>query len=438
MKALILESSRLYRQLIDNLLAQQGFDNDITDELATARELLNQQSYDLLCLNENLKDGSGLELVRQCRSSETLQGIPILFFTSDTALARQLKDLAVNAVIPKTNLQQIHDQVLYFVEQQVDPIFRKGRILLVEDSDSIAAMIGEALEYRGYRVDHFTAADEAWSAFVNEVSYGSDEAAFDLVLTDIHVEGSINGLELTRRIRQVEDARGFVPIIAITSQDSPELRLSLYREGVSDFIHKPVLVEELLIRAGNLIDNKRLLDKVHDQRRELYILATTDKLTGCQNRHSLLEFSKKMMAQAQRHGFPVSLLMIDLDHFKQINDQHGHATGDQVLYGVGTLLLQSFRDSDLVARFGGEEVVVLMDHCSAKEACSKAEELRQSLEQLKPAGLRVTASIGVSSLEAGQTAAFEALFTAADEAVYRAKDKGRNQVALQPLPHRKD
>lgn len=438
MKALILESSRLYRQLIDNLLAQQGFDNDITDEVAAARELLNQQSYDLLCLNENLKDGSGLELVRQCRSSEALQGIPILFFTSDTVLARQLKELAVNAVIPKANLQQIHDQVLHFVEQQVAPLFRKGRILLVEDSDSIAALIGEALEYRGYRVDHFCAADEAWSAFVNEVSYGSDEAAFDLVLTDIHVEGSINGLELTRRIRQVEDARGFVPIIAITSQDSPELRLSLYREGISDFIHKPVLVEELLIRAGNLIDNKRLLDKVHDQRRELYILATTDKLTGCQNRHSLLEFSKKMMAQAQRHGFPVSLLMIDLDHFKQINDQHGHATGDQVLNGVGTLLLQSFRDSDLVARFGGEEFVVLMDHCSAKEACSKAEKLRQSLEQLKPAGLRVTASIGVSSLEAGQTADFEALFSAADEAVYRAKDKGRNQVALQPLPHRTD
>ena len=145
MKALILESSRLYRQLIDNLLAQQGFDNDITDEVAAARELLNQQSYDLLCLNENLKDGSGLELVRQCRSSEALQGIPILFFTSDTVLARQLKELAVNAVIPKTNLQQIHDQVLHFVEQQVAPLFRKGRILLVEDSDSIAALIGEAL-----------------------------------------------------------------------------------------------------------------------------------------------------------------------------------------------------------------------------------------------------------------------------------------------------
>ena len=438
MKALILDSSRLYRQLLDKLLAQQGFDNDITDELSAARDLLANERYDLLCLNENLKDGSGIELVRRCKQDQRLREIPILFFTAERGLEHELQSLGVDSIIPKNNLQQISDQIQRFVEERLDPLFREGRILFIEDSDSIAQLIGKSLQGQGYRVEHHEAADRAWQAFIDEVSYGSDREAYDLVLTDIHVEGAFDGLELTRRIRAVDDARGFVPIIAITSQDDPQLRLSLYREGVSDFIRKPVMIEELLIRVHNLITNKRLLDKVHDQRRELYALATTDKLTGCHNRHSLMDFSRKFIAQAIRHRFPVSVMVIDLDHFKQINDRHGHATGDIVLQEVGALLNRSFREGDLVARFGGEEFVILLDHCDATGAAGKAESLRRALEALRPAGLTVTASIGITTLDVGQSTDFEALFAAADEAVYRAKAGGRNRVEFQPCLNRAD
>jgi two-component system cell cycle response regulator len=432
MKALILDSSRLYRQLLDKLLAQQGFDTDITDELKTDRELLGSNRYDLLCLNEHLKDGSGLDLVRACKHDPQSSDIPILFFTADTHLEDQLKTLGVDAIIPKNNLQQINDQIQHFVEERLDPLFREGRILFIEDSSSIAGLIGAALQDQGYRIDHFPAADRAWEAFVGEVSYGSDQEAFDLVLTDIQVEGCFDGHELIRRIRKIDDARGFVPIIALTAQDDPKLRLALYREGVNDFIRKPIMVEELLIRVHNLITNKRLLDKVHDQRRELFALATTEKLTGCHNRHSLMDFSKKFIAQAIRHQFPVSLMVIDLDHFKRINDTHGHATGDIVLQEVGELLNRSFREGDLVARFGGEEFVVLLDHCDARGVSGKAEPLRQAIEQLRPADLTVTASIGTTAMEPPVQRGFEALFAAADEAVYRAKEGGRNRVEFQP------
>ena len=431
MNALILDSSRLYRQLLNQLLAQQGFDNDITDDASTAREWLAGGRYDLLCLNEHLSQGSGIELLREARANGWLEGMAVLFFTADKGLDSALEELGVDAVIPKNNLQQISDQIEHFLEHRLDPLFREGRILFVEDSDSIAGVIGSTLRQQGYRVDHFHAADSAWQDFIGEVSYGSDHEAFDLVLTDIQVEGSFDGLELTRRIRAIDDARGFVPIIAITAQDNPELRLSLYREGINDFIQKPVLCEELLIRVHNLISGKRLLDKVHDQRRELHALATTDRLTGCHNRHSLMDFSRKFIAQALRHRFPVSLMVIDLDHFKQINDQHGHATGDRVLEAVGELLNRSFREGDLVARFGGEEFVVLLDHCAALDARNKAERLRCDLERLKPAGLTVTASIGVSALDPDRPTDFEGLFAAADEAVYRAKEEGRNRVVLQ-------
>ena len=428
MKALIIENSRLYRQLLDNILGQHGFQNDIADEYRMARHFLDTNKYDIICLNEIIKGGSGHELVRYCRHSDALRETPILFFTSDDTIKAKMDGVCVDGIIYKHNLQQISDQIVNFLETRYDPLFGEGRILLVEDSPSIARIITSALDQTGYRVVHFEAADQAWNEFVDEVSYGSDDNAYDLVITDVNVSGDLNGEQLTRKIRQLDDARGFVPIMAITSDLSDKLRLGLYRAGVNDFVPKPILIEELLVRVANLITNKRLLDKVHDQRRELFTLATTDKLTGCHNRHSLMEFAQKFIAQAIRHRFPVSLMVLDLDHFKQVNDQHGHATGDEALADTGNLLNRSFREGDMVARFGGEEFVVLLNHCDHKDAVLIAEKCRTALGKLQPAGLPVTASIGVSTLSAGHQLTFEQLFAAADEGVYRAKGNGRNQV----------
>lgn len=238
----------------------------------------------------------------------------------------------------------------------------------------------------------------------------------------------MSGTDLVHRIRGLQDARGHIPIIASTTQTDDKLRLKLYRAGINDFLPKPVLLEELFLRVRNLITNKRLLDKVHDQRRELYAMATTDKLTGCHNRHSLTEFAKKFISQAVRHQYPISLMMLDLDFFKKINDTYGHAVGDIVLEEMGKLLNCSFRDGDMVARFGGEEFVVLLNHCDTETVLDLAEKTRQQIEQLKPNQLTISSSIGVTTLAPGTTFDFEALFHAADLAVYKAKENGRNQV----------
>jgi two-component system cell cycle response regulator len=427
-KALIIENSRLYRQLLDIILGQHGFDNDIAVDYRMARHFLDTHHYDVICLNEVIEGGSGIELVRYCRYSEALRDIPILFFSADDDIQARLNGFHVDGIILKHNLQQISDQIVNFLETRYDTLFGEGRILLVEDSDSIANMILSALGQAGYKVERFESAEDAWREFNGEVSYGSDDNAYDLVITDVNVAGAMNGRQLTQKIRGLSDARGFVPITAITSDQSDQLRLALYRAGVNDFIPKPILIEELLVRVSNLITNKRLLDKVHDQRRELFALATTDKLTGCHNRHSLMEFAGKFIAQAIRHRFPVSLMVLDLDHFKQVNDQHGHATGDEVLAATGNLLNGSFREGDMVARFGGEEFVVLLNHCDQRDAVLIAEKFRHAIAQLEPAGLKVSASIGVTTLAPGHQLSFENLFAAADEGVYQAKENGRNQV----------
>jgi len=433
MRALIIENSRVYCLLLDNILSHQGFNNDICDSIESARSHTDSHSYDLICINHYLKDGYGSEFVDYCRNHGLNQNTSIVYLTSNQNYPRELGSLPVDKFIFKLNKEQITHQITHFIESHLDPIFSEGRILLIEDSKTVAAFILSQLKNTGYQVEHFRNAENALSFFENEVSSGSDINAFDLVITDINLEGSMTGQELVEKIRALEDARGFVPIFAVTGDTSNELRLALYEKGVNDFIRKPVMARELIVRIGNLITNKRLLDKVHDQRRQLFALATTDKLTGCHNRHSLMDYSAKFIALSSREQYPISMLVIDLDHFKAINDKHGHAVGDVVLEAVGILLNGFFREGDLVARFGGEEFVILMSHCDQELAHNKAEKLRIGIAELKPEELSISASIGLTTRIPEQNCDFESLFSAADKAVYQAKSNGRNCVVFQPL-----
>ena len=305
MRVLITENSRLYRQLLDNIFGQLGFQRDISDNITMARSFLETETYDLICINQHLEDGSGIDFVEYCNNHKSCGHTPILFLTSNSQPDQKIESLRIREVILKSSLQQISAQITRFVENHLDPTFLEGRILLVEDSKSMASVILNLVKSTGYKALHFCDGESAWETFQNEKGLGSNSSAFDLVITDINLEGKMSGKKLIKHIRALDDARGFIPIIAMTTDNTDKLRLSLYESGVTDFLQKPFLAQELLIRTRNLITNKRLLDKVHDQCRELFTLATTDKLTGCHNRHSLMEFSDKFISQAIRQKHPV-------------------------------------------------------------------------------------------------------------------------------------
>jgi diguanylate cyclase (GGDEF)-like protein len=178
---------------------------------------------------------------------------------------------------------------------------------------------------------------------------------------------------------------------------------------------------------------------MHKERadRETYELATTDSLTGVYNRRTFKELAEPQLSRSRRAHLPVSLLLLDLDHFKRINDTYGHLAGDDVLREFSRLVREGLRKEDLLARYGGEEFVVLLPGTGAAAAQVSAERIREDVaaRQLDANGhlVRVTVSIGVAS-EAGDTLpSLEAMLGRADEALYQAKNQGRNKVVTLPM-----
>jgi diguanylate cyclase (GGDEF)-like protein len=180
-----------------------------------------------------------------------------------------------------------------------------------------------------------------------------------------------------------------------------------------------------------VLNTTRVELELEASRAELLALSLTDPLTGVRNRRALYDCAQHEIARAGRSGEPVTLLMVDVDHFKKVNDLHGHPVGDKVLREVAAAILNTARGSDVVARFGGEEFAVLL--IQTEQAAATAERLRAAIARLEvraPEGpVKVTVSIGVASAS-GESIDFEALIRHADDALYKAKREGRNRVAV--------
>jgi diguanylate cyclase (GGDEF)-like protein len=185
------------------------------------------------------------------------------------------------------------------------------------------------------------------------------------------------------------------------------------------------MIDQFATHGALALRNALLLDQIRR-------LAATDALTGLANRRTLEEMLEREISRATRHGDDVTLVMLDLDHFKNLNDTHGHQVGDEVLRHVGRQLSGQCRDFDTPARYGGEEFAVILPRCSQEEAVEVAERMRRALAQGDPP-VPITASAGVATFPP-QAGGPDALIRAADRALYRAKGAGRDQTAAWTQP----
>lgn len=248
----------------------------------------------------------------------------------------------------------------------------------------------------------------------------ADKPVPDLILLDIEMPG-MDGYEVCRQLKQNAETKN-IPVIFVTANDQEEDEEKGLQLGAVDYITKPIRPSIVAARVNTHITLKLQYDK-------LTAMAIYDQLTGLYNRYYLFIGANNKLAKARRHHLAVSLIMMDIDHFKHVNDQYGHPQGDIVLQAVSKIIVQHSREEDIAARFGGEEFIIILDHCDAESAQAKAEKYRSLIEAAKPEQIEVTSSFGVAQMNYdGETV--DSLIKRADQALYQAKENGRNQVVL--------
>ena len=297
-------------------------------------------------------------------------------------------------------------------------------LLLIEDSAGQRAEIRAALESSA-AFDRILEAVDGLHGLRLLLS-----EAVDVVLCDLELPG-LDGEKLLR-MRTAARGECEVPFIFLSSVTDHERRARLLRGGASDSITKPFHAADLVARVELHLKLVRLQRELIQKNRLLEQLSTTDPLTGLRNRRYLTEMLAVEFLRAQRHRTPLSVVMGDIDHFKAVNDRHGHAAGDAVLEGVAGVLKRSMRGSDHGGRYGGEEFLLVLANAEVDGARIFAERLRQEVEETAFANdagpIHVTLSLGIASLRAAHETPGD-LVAEADEALYRAKQAGRNRVA---------
>jgi diguanylate cyclase (GGDEF)-like protein len=263
----------------------------------------------------------------------------------------------------------------------------------------------------------------------------------DLVLLDM-VLPDMDGLEVLRIVKARSEEH-FVPVIILSVKADLDSKVAGLRIGADDFLAKPFAEAELLARCAAMLRIKRLQDELRVTQKKLEEQSITDGLTGLRNRRFFDERLHEEFGRAQRYSDPVSLIMLDLDHFKRVNDRWGHQAGDLVLRESAGLIRASLRDPDIPARYGGEEFAVILPKTHVQGALAVAERVWRAIGgmifrlpgaegEVAPSAVevRITVSIGVAFFPSKDITSAQLLVKYADEALYQAKHSGRNSICL--------
>lgn len=355
---------------------------------------------------------------------EVLNGEVIDFFDSMDVAIVGLSSEVTDGVREYVSSQNILDYIVKMDTEDVgyivgfiDRIYKNQatKVMVVDDSRTSRRMV--SMIFKNYRFQVFEADDGDTALKVFE-----EHPDIKLIITD-YIMPTMDGVELIRKIRgEYKKGKGDVAIIGISAFGSSILSAKFIKQGANDFLTKPFLKEEFICRINQnieFIENFQMIKQ----------LSEVDMLTTLYNRRYLFEVGEKIFESAKRESIEMTVAMIDIDHFKTINDTYGHGTGDAILSTVGRLLKKSFRKADLVSRVGGEEFCVITVNLKKDFLESTFERVRKAFEELEiecgDQVIRCTASLGVATVLGDS---LEEMMNRADELLYKAKKGGRNRV----------
>jgi two-component system cell cycle response regulator len=297
-------------------------------------------------------------------------------------------------------------------------------VMVAEDDRIMRQTVTKTLIDHGLRVEAVEDGQQA----LDRVRKGG----ISLVILDI-IMPKLSGIECCRIIKSVTEER-ILPVLLLTSKNDMESRIEGLRIGADDYVGKPFDDRELLARVDNLLRVKKAHDEMLESKKRLEQLAIQDELTGVYNYRYMHTRLSEEFKRAQRYRYPLACAMIDIDHFKQFNDEFGHDVGDAVLREVAVRIGQAVREVDVVARYGGEEFLLVLPNTHFAGALTVADRVWRSVGG-KPVIMadkkhKVTVSVGVSLFPSRDIKSKDQLLKSADEALYRAKNEGRDRICV--------
>ena len=447
-RILVVDDLEANRRLLEALLTADYYDVLMASRGEEAVQLAKREKPDLILLDVMMPGGiDGYEACRRLKSMPETRHIPVVILTTlddretrvrglqagaeefltkpidDVQLMARVKSLlTLKVVTDELRAREANGKRLGVIGDDSRPdavdqhrVFA-GNVLVVDDNANQIKRIQAALG-----VEH-------------RVNVLGDEAGAgppDLAVVSVHAK-SFDGFRVIARMRSGEATR-HLPVLAIVDPDDRQRAIRALELGAHDIILRPIDEEEIIARARTLMRRKRYMDALRQRLDQSLELAITDQLTGLYNRRFLFTQLEPLVQRAQCGGEPVSVMAVDIDHFKRCNDTFGHDIGDSVLREFAARLASNTRPSDYACRQGGEEFIIVMPRTTGDIACLAAERLRRSIAAspfiIPGLGqqLEVTISIGVASTE-GVDDTPVSLMKRADEALYEAKRSGRNRV----------
>jgi diguanylate cyclase (GGDEF)-like protein len=295
-----------------------------------------------------------------------------------------------------------------------------AKVLIADDSLTIRAVVRADLENEGYQIS------EAHDGVTTVRQCEEDPP--DVVLLDVEMPG-LDGYQVLAKLKGTPGLKD-IPIVFLTSRSDMDDVVAALRGGAHDYLKKPFQTPELLARVASALHVKRLQDELRLRNVELDRQSRTDPLTGLYNRRHLDEQLVRVHSDAVRHDERLSLLLLDVDHFKRINDTFGHPSGDEVLRTLATRLRGQLRAGDIAGRWGGEEFLIILPRTDHDEGCSLAERVRSvcSADPIVADGREITVTVS-GGLVTGPGDSATAVVQLADDCLYEAKMSGRDKIA---------
>lgn len=438
--------AKLTSEYYDVITAKDGFE---------AIDMAKEHKPDLILLDVMMPGMDGFEACQKMKEDVDISHIPVVMVTAlseksdrlkgldagaDDFLTKPINDVALFARVKSLiRIKQLLDELRLRdktsqemgIETASTNAFSMdvsgSRVVLVDDDHvqgkQIVAKLNEI-----YEVEWIQEPDGAIEKCAEKEN--------DVILVSTQLS-DMDGLRLASQMKGHEKLRQ-VPILVFVDEDEEPAMLKALELGMNDYMTIPVDRNEMIVRVRTQIRRKKFQEALKSNYQKSISMAITDGLTGLYNRHYLNTHLDNMVKQALNNTKHLALMIMDMDHFKSVNDTHGHDVGDMILKQLSELIMQASRSSELAARFGGEEFVILMPETDPQAAFNAANRIREIVENTKFAingkgdFIERTVSIGVASLYPDGDSG-ESLLKRADEALYEAKHGGRNMVKVSEI-----